>query len=46
MTSFIRLTDFSKDELLEIFKIADSIDTLDGSFLREYKYCLYRLYGV
>ncbi len=26
MVSFIRLTDFSKEDLLEIFKIADSID--------------------
>ncbi|MCR5273209.1 MAG: peptide transporter [Lachnospiraceae bacterium] len=26
MTSFIRLTDFSKEELFEIFKIADSIE--------------------
>lgn len=30
MASFIRLTDYSKDELLEIFKIADSIGNYTG----------------
>ena len=30
MTSFIRLTDFSKEELLEIFKIADSVGHYSG----------------
>lgn len=30
MTSFIRLTDFTKNELLEIFKIADNIKDYDG----------------
>ena len=30
MASFIRLTDFSKQELLEIFKIADSIEQYEG----------------
>ncbi len=30
MKSFIRLTDFKKSELSEIFKIADSIDQYDG----------------
>ncbi len=30
MKSFIRLTDFKKEELLEIFKIADSIDECRG----------------
>lgn len=30
MTSFIRLTDFSKEELLDIFKIADSITEYSG----------------
>lgn len=30
MKSFIRLTDFNKSELLEIFRIADSIDQYDG----------------
>ncbi|SDB44414.1 ornithine carbamoyltransferase [Butyrivibrio sp. INlla16] len=30
MKSFIRLTDFKKSELLEIFKIADSIEQYDG----------------
>ena len=30
MTSFIRLTDFSKQELLDIFKIADSIEQYEG----------------
>ena len=34
MKSFIRLTDFKKGELLEIFNIADSIDRYDG-FLKE-----------
>ncbi len=34
MKSFIRLTDFKKSELLEIFNIADSIDRYDG-FLKE-----------
>ena len=34
MKSFIRLTDFKKSELLEIFNIADSIDQYDG-FLKE-----------
>ncbi len=34
MTSFIRLTDFSKPELLEIFNIADSIEQYEG-FLKE-----------
>ena len=32
MTSFIRLTDFSKEELFEIFKIADSMEQY-SSFL-------------
>lgn len=30
MKSFIRLSDFKKSELLEIFRIADSIDQYDG----------------
>ncbi len=30
MKSFIRLTDFKKSELLEIFNIADSVDRYDG----------------
>ena len=30
MKSFIRLNDFKKSELLEIFRIADSIDQYDG----------------
>ena len=30
MKSFLRLTDFTKEELTEIFKIADSIDTYKG----------------
>ncbi len=30
MGSFIRLTDFTKDELLEIFEIADNIEKYDG----------------
>ena len=30
MKSFIRLTDFTKDELLEIFSIADSIEKYSG----------------
>ena len=30
MKSFIRLTDFKKSELSEIFKIADSIDQYAG----------------
>ncbi len=30
MKSFIRLTDFKKSELIEIFKIADSIEHYDG----------------
>ncbi len=30
MKSFIRLTDYKKSELLEIFKIADSIEQDDG----------------
>ena len=30
MKSFIRLTDYKKEELLEIFEIADSIDQYDG----------------
>ena len=34
MKSFIRLTDFKKSELLEIFNIADSIDRYDG-FLKK-----------
>ena len=34
MKSFIKLTDFKKNELLEIFKIADSIERYDG-FLKE-----------
>ncbi len=34
MKSFIRLTDFKKSELLEIFNIADSIERYDG-FLKE-----------
>ena len=32
MRSFVRLTDFDKAELEEIFKIADSIEEYDGFF--------------
>ncbi|WP_026507239.1 hypothetical protein [Butyrivibrio sp. MC2013] len=35
MTSFIRLTDFSKRELLAIFKIADSIEQYEGFLKRK-----------
>ena len=35
MTSFIRLTDFSKQELLAIFKIADSIEQYEGFLKRK-----------
>ena len=30
MNSFVRLTDFSKKELFEIFRIADSIENYEG----------------
>ena len=35
MRSFIRLTDFSKQELLEIFKIADSMEQYEGNYVGE-----------
>ena len=34
MKSFLRLTDFTKEELTEIFEIADSIDAYKG-FLQD-----------
>jgi hypothetical protein len=39
MKSFIKLTDFKKSELFEIFKIADSIEQYEG-FLKGKTYYL------
>ncbi len=44
MKSFIRLTDYKKNELLEIFRIADSIKEYEGFLTRREQFIphLYR----